>query len=75
MDYLFSSMGEEYVIRFYVSYRDLKKHKKDHPHAFPEFIHMTTKYESERKHMIGQMLKKGFLEMHESREERWTWQV
>lgn len=75
MDYLFSSMGEEYVIRFFISYRDLGKHRHMNPRSFPEFIHVTTKYQSERKRLIERMLQKGYLEIIESRSERWTWQV
>lgn len=70
MDYLFSSMGEEYVIRFFISYRDLEKHRHNNPRSFPEFIHVTTKHQSERKRMIERMLQKGRLEIIESKSER-----
>lgn len=59
MDYFFSTMGEAYVIRFYISRCDLKRHQAINTQAFPELMHDTADTKRELNSIIQEVLHTG----------------
>jgi hypothetical protein len=65
MDYTFSSIGEEWVIRYYISRSDLRRWncEKEQYEAgnYEDFTYQTTPSEKNRRHIIHRVLKTGII--------------